>query len=61
MIVNTDTDTATFRSITENPDYMPKKVLRPGGGWWLDNSMMDANVQQMMKFCTNLRDFLERK
>ncbi len=59
MIVNTDTDTVTFRSITKHPDYMPKKVLRPGDGWWLDNSMMDANVQQMTKFHTNLRDYLE--
>ena len=25
LIVNTDIDIATFRSITGNPDYMPKK------------------------------------
>ena len=36
LIVNTDTGTATFRSITEDPCYRPKKVLRPGGDWWLD-------------------------
>jgi hypothetical protein len=58
LIVNTDTDTATFRSITTNPDYMPKKVLRPGEGWWLDNSMMDANVQQTRAFYSNLRAYL---
>ena len=58
LIVNTDTGTATFRSITENPGYSPKKVLRPGADWWLDNSMMDANVQQMKAFYSNLRDLL---
>ena len=56
LIVNTDTGTATFRSITKDPGYMPKKVLRPGADWWLDNSMMDANVQQMKAFYSNLRD-----
>lgn len=58
MIVNTDTGTATFRSITKDPGYMPKKELRPGADWWLDNSMMDANVQQMKAFYSNLRDLL---
>ena len=58
LIVNTDTGIATFRSITKDPDYMPKKVLRPGADWWLDNSMMDANVQQMEAFYSNLRDLL---
>ena len=58
LIVNTDTGTATFRSITEDPGYRPKKVLRPGADWWLDNSMMDANVQQMKAFYSNLRDLL---
>jgi hypothetical protein len=61
LIVNTDTDVATFRSITENAEYMPKKVLRPDEGWWLDNSMMDANVQQMRAFYSSLRDYLTRK
>lgn len=58
LIVNTDTGIATFRSITKDPDYMPKKMLRPGADCWLDNSMMDANVQQMKAFCSNLRDLL---
>jgi hypothetical protein len=61
LIVNTDTGVATFRSITENAEYMPKKVLRPDEGWWLDNSMMDANVQQMRAFYSNLRDCLTSK
>ena len=56
LIVNTDDGTATFRSITEDSGYRPKKVLRPGSDWWLDNSMMDANVQQMKAFYLNLRD-----
>jgi hypothetical protein len=61
LIVNTDNGVATFRSITENAEYMPKKVLRPDEGWWLDNSMMDANVQQMRVFYSNLRDCLASK
>ncbi len=61
MIVDTVTDTVTFRSITEDPDYMPKKDLNRGPGRWLDNSMMDANVQQMAGFYETLRDYLGRK
>ena len=61
LIINTDNDIATFRSITENPDYMPKKVLRPDTDWWLDNSMMDANVQQMRAFHTQLKNYLSRE
>ena len=56
LIVNTDDGTAIFRSITEDPDYKPHKTLRPGADWWLDNSMIDANVQQMRVFYSNLRD-----
>jgi len=58
LIVNTVSGSATFRSITEDPDYMPKKVLRAGAGWWLDNSMMDASVQQMKVFQIHLRQYL---
>ena len=61
LIVNTDNGVATFRSITENAEYMPKKVLRPAEGWWLDNSMMDANVQQMRVFYSNLQACLKSK
>lgn len=61
MIVNSDTDTATFRSITEDPDYMPRKVLRPDAGWYLDNSMLDANIQQMRAFYSNLQNYLSSK
>lgn len=58
LIINTKNDVATFRSITEDPDYMPRKVLRPGTNWWLDNSMMDANVQQMRAFHLYLRTYV---
>ena len=61
LIVNTDTGIATFRSITKDPNYMPKKQLRPGADWWLDNSMMDANVQQMKAFCLNLCFYVNSK
>lgn len=54
VIVQPQTGVATFRSITSDPSYSPKKVLRPGEGWWLDNSMMDANVQQMLEFTKHL-------
>ena len=57
LIINTETDAATFRSITESPDYKPKKVLRPNVTWWLDNSMMDANVQQMRVFHRQLQNY----
>ncbi len=60
LIINADNDVATFRSITEDPDYMPRKVLRPDTDWWLDNSMMDANVQQMRAFHLHLRNYLAR-
>lgn len=60
MIVNTDNGAATFRSITDDPEYMPKKDIRPGEPWWLDNSMMDANIQQMRAFYSSLRTHLEQ-
>lgn len=61
LIVNTDTSIATFRSITKGPDYRPRKQLRPGVDWWLDNSLMDANVQQMKAFHLNLRVYVDNK
>ncbi len=56
MIVDTDSGTATFRSVTRDPDYKPQKKLRPDAEWWLDNSMLDANVQQMRQFLRHLAD-----
>lgn len=61
LLINTESGIATFRSITEDPDYMPKKVLRPGAAWWLDNSMMDANVQQMRVFQSEIRKYLSSR
>ena len=55
FIVNPELNWVTFRSITTDPTYMPKKVLRPGEGWWLDNSMMDGGVQQMREFYKKLK------
>ena len=60
FIINPENNIATFRSITKNRDYMPKKVLRPKADWWLDNSMMDANVQQMRVFHAQLKNYLSR-
>jgi hypothetical protein len=57
MIVNRDTGMATFRSITTSADYKPKKELRAHAGWWLDNSMMDANAQQTRHFFAQLKKY----
>lgn len=60
LIANRETGIVTFRSITQDDGYMPKKVLRPGSSWYLDNSMMDASVQQMQvlrQHLTALTDF----
>ena len=61
MLVNRETGMATFRSITSDPTYRPKKELRPGEGWWLDNSMMDANVQQTRQFVKYLHEFIDSR
>jgi hypothetical protein len=37
---------------------MPRKVLRPDQDWWLDNSVMDANVQQMTEFYRHLEAYV---
>ena len=58
LLVNRETGIATFRSITTDPTYRPKKELRSGSGWWLDNSMMDANAQQMRQFLKQLEAVL---
>lgn len=54
LIANRETGVVTFRSITQDDGYMPKKVLRQGSSWYLDNSMMDASVQQMRVFKQHL-------
>ena len=58
MIVDIDSGTATFRSVTRDPDYRQKKKLRPDVEWWLDNTMLDANVQQMGQFLRHLAHLL---
>ena len=58
MIVDTDSGTATFRSVTRDLDYKQRKILRADAGWRLDNSMLDANVQQMRQFLRHLADLL---
>jgi hypothetical protein len=59
LIMNTSTEVATFRSITTDRSYKQKKTLRPAEGWWLDNSMMDASVQQTRAFASALRTYLD--
>ena len=58
LIINTENNIATFRSITRNPGYMQKKVLRAKADWWLVNSMMDVGVQQMRVFQAQLKNYL---
>lgn len=55
LIANQETGIVTFRSITQDDSYMPKKVLRQESPWYPDNSMMDASVQQMRVFREKLR------
>jgi hypothetical protein len=55
MIVNRQTGLATFRSTTTDIDYKPRKELRLGSSWYLDNSMPDVNVQQAQVFLDHLR------
>ena len=60
MIVDTDTGTATFRSLTKSTTYRPRTELRPGCEWSLDNSMMDTGAEQMRAFLENLSHLLEK-
>ncbi len=55
MLVNRKTGQATFRSTTTDTTYMPRKTLRPGAEFFLDNSMQDTNVQQAQIFLAELR------
>ncbi len=55
LIVNRLTGNATFRSTTTNESYMPRKTMRPGSRWFLDNSMQDVNVQQARAMLTELQ------
>ena len=59
MIVNNENMNCTFRSLTKNSSYMPKKELGNKNEWWLDNAMMDANVQQMKMFRDHLREIIK--
>lgn len=55
LLVNRETGIATFRSTTTDASYMPRKTMRPGSAWFLDNSMQDTNVQQAQVLLTQLR------
>ena len=57
LLINTDNNLATFRSITKDANYMPKETLREGASWWLDNYMMDASVQEMRAFYRSLEGY----
>ncbi len=58
MILNHDNSYCTFRSLTKNASYMPKKDLEKSSEWWLDNAMMDASVQQMRIFHSHLKNLI---
>lgn len=55
MLVNLDTEMVTFRSTTTDQTYKPRKLLDPASGWFLDNSMQDASVEQTRMFHERLR------
>jgi hypothetical protein len=55
LLVNRETGMATFRSTTTDESYMPRKTLRPGARWYLDNSMQDTNVQQAKVLLSELK------
>ncbi len=59
LLINSDDNLATFRSITRDPHYMPKKTLREDADWWLDNSMMDVSVQEMRMLYAALASYCE--
>lgn len=54
LIADKDQSLVTFRSLTKDRNYMPKTILRGNSEWWLDNSMLDANVQQFKIFYDQL-------
>lgn len=55
LLVNRETGMATFRSTTTDGNYMPRKTLRSGATWYLDNSMQDTNIQQARVMLQELR------
>ena len=54
LIADANHSLVTFRSLTRDGNYMPKTILRGNSEWWLDNSMLDANVQQFKIFYDHL-------
>lgn len=59
MIGDRRSGRVTFRSTTTRRDYKPRRELRPGQRWFLDNSMQDTNVQQARELYHQLRRFVE--
>jgi hypothetical protein len=60
ILVNRETGIATFRSTTTDENYMPRKTLRPGTAWYLDNSMQDTNIQQARVMLQQLRRIVQK-
>jgi hypothetical protein len=58
LIVDPTTGRATFRSTTQSPTYKPRAEMRTDSEWVLDNSMMDANVNQARVFLAELESLL---
>ena len=59
LLINSENNSATFRTITEDANHVPKETLRKGADWWLDNAMMGASVQEMKIFYKYLSDYCE--
>lgn len=50
MIVDTDSNVCTFRSMTTDQRYGMKDTRRRNGRWYLDRSMQDASAAAMRQF-----------
>lgn len=55
MIVNTERNVCTFRSMTTDGGYGMKGARRRIGRWFLDRSMQDASAAVMRQFLAVLR------
>ncbi|MEX2481234.1 MAG: hypothetical protein WD928_10265 [Gammaproteobacteria bacterium] len=60
LLINPRDNSATFRSLTSDRRCTPKKALREGTGWWLDNAMTDVSVQDMRVFYEFLAVYCEQ-
>lgn len=61
LLVDPSTGVATLRSTTTSQWYKPRKELRSGSTWVLDNSMPDLSVEQARVMLGFLREALNSR